>query len=117
MSQQALALITINCSFGTALISVAVGIVAAVIGHLPFLGLIVPNIVSMFRGDDLRSNLPWVCVIGMGTITACDIISRTIIKPFELPVSLILATVGAVVFITILLRQRNQGGYDDHIRI
>ena len=73
---------------------------------LPFLGLIVPNIVSMFRGDDLRSNLPWVCVIGMGTITACDIISRTIIKPFELPVSLILATVGAVVFITILLRQR-----------
>ncbi|MED3180057.1 iron chelate uptake ABC transporter family permease subunit, partial [Bacillus thuringiensis] len=43
---------------------------------------------------------------GMGSITACDIISRTIIKPFELPVSLILATVGAVVFITILLRQR-----------
>ena len=77
-----------------------------VIGHLPFLGLIVPNIVSMFRGDDLRSNLPWVCVIGMGSITACDIISRTIIQPFELPVSLILATVGAVVFITILLRKR-----------
>ena len=76
-----------------------------------------PNIVSMFRGDDLRSNLPWVCAIGMGSITACDIISRTIIQPFELPVSLILATVGAVVFITILLRKENQGGYDDHIRI
>lgn len=91
---------------GTALISFAVGIVAAVIGNLPFLGLIVPNIVSMFRGDDLRSNLPWVCVIGMGTITACDIISRTIIMPFEVPVSLILGTVGSVVFITILLRQR-----------
>ncbi len=81
--------------FGTALISVAVGIVAAVIGHLPFLGLIVPNIVSMFRGDDLRSNLPWVCVIGMGSITACDIISRTIIQPFELPVSLILCNSGS----------------------
>ncbi|MFD0960018.1 ABC transporter permease [Paenibacillus chungangensis] len=88
------------------LIAVAVGIVAAVIGNLPFLGLIVPNIVSMFRGDDLRSNLPWVCVIGMGTITLCDIISRTIIMPFEVPVSLILGTVGAVVFILILLRQR-----------
>ncbi|WII35958.1 iron chelate uptake ABC transporter family permease subunit [Paenibacillus thiaminolyticus] len=92
--------------FGTGLISFAVGIVAAVIGNLPFLGLIVPNIVSMFRGDDLRSNLPWVCVIGMGTITVCDIISRTIIMPFEVPVSLILGTVGAVVFIAILLRQR-----------
>jgi len=45
-----------------ALIAVAVGIVAAVIGNIPFLGLIVPNIISMIRGDDLRSNLPWVCI-------------------------------------------------------
>ncbi|NLK99626.1 MAG: iron chelate uptake ABC transporter family permease subunit [Clostridiales bacterium] len=91
---------------GTGLISFAVGIVAAVIGNLPFLGLIVPNIVSMYRGDDLRSNLPWVCLLGMGTITLCDIISRTIIMPFEVPVSLILGTVGSVVFIIILLKQR-----------
>lgn len=95
--------------FGTALVTIAVGIVAAVIGYLPFLGLIVPNIVAMFRGDDLRSNLPWVCVLGMGTITLCDIISRTIIMPFEVPVSLILGTVGAAVFIIILLRQRKHG--------
>ncbi len=93
---------------GTGLISLAVGIVAAVIGNLPFLGLIVPNVVSMYRGDDLRSNLPWVCVLGMGTITVCDIISRTIIKPFEVPVSLILGTVGAVVFIVILMKQRRK---------
>ncbi|MCA5011296.1 iron chelate uptake ABC transporter family permease subunit, partial [Clostridioides difficile] len=72
---------------GTGLISFAVGIVTAVIGNLPFLGLIVPNIVSMYRGDNLRSNLPWVCVLGMGVITLCDIISRTIIMPFEVPVS------------------------------
>ena len=91
---------------GTGLISFAVGIVAAVIGNLPFLGLIVPNIVSMYRGDDLRSNLPWVCVLGMGAITLSDIISRTIIMPFEVPVSLILGTVGAIIFIFILLRQR-----------
>lgn len=91
---------------GTGLIAFAVGIVSAVIGNLPFLGLIVPNIVSMYRGDDLRSNLPWVCVIGMGTITVCDIISRTIIMPFEVPVSMILGTLGSVVFIVVLLRQR-----------
>ena len=91
---------------GTGLISLAVGIVAAVIGNLPFLGLIVPNIVSMYRGDDLRSNLPWVCVVGMGAITLCDIVSRTIIMPFEVPVSLILGTLGAITFIVILLRQR-----------
>jgi len=91
---------------GTGLISIAVGIVTAVIGNLPFLGLIVPNIVSMYRGDNLRGNLPWVCVLGMGVITLCDIISRTIIMPFEVPVSLILGTVGSIVFIVILLRQR-----------
>lgn len=91
---------------GTGLIALAVGIVSAVIGSLPFLGLIVPNIVSMYRGDDLRSNLPWVCIVGMGVITLCDIVARTIIKPFEVPVSLILGTIGAVVFILILLRQR-----------
>lgn len=91
---------------GTGLIAFAIGIVAAVIGNLPFLGLIVPNIVSMFRGDNLRTNLPWVCVIGMGVLTACDIISRTIIKPFEVPVSMILGTVGSIVFIVVLLRQR-----------
>lgn len=91
---------------GTGLISLAVGIVAAVIGNLPFLGLIVPNIVSMYRGDDLRSNLPWVCVLGMGIIMLCDILSRVIIMPFEVPVSLILGTIGAAVFILILLKQR-----------
>lgn len=89
-----------------ALVAVSVGVVAAVIGNIRFLGLIVPNVVSMMRGDDLRSNLPWVCVLGMGTILLCDIISRVIIMPFEVPVSLILGTVGAAVFILILLRQR-----------
>lgn len=93
---------------GTGLISLAIGIVAAVIGNLPFLGLIVPNLVSMYKGDELRGNLPWVCVIGMGTITICDIISRTIIAPFEIPVSLILGTVGSVVFIIILLKKRRK---------
>lgn len=43
---------------GTALIAIAVGVVVSVVGNIPFLGLIVPNIVSMYRGDDLRSNLP-----------------------------------------------------------
>lgn len=91
---------------GTALISLTVGIVTAVIGSLPFLGLIVPNIVSRFRGDDLKHNLPWVCLLGMGTITLCDILSRVIIMPFEVPVSLILGTFGSLVFILLLLGQR-----------
>ncbi len=94
---------------GTVLIAVVTGVVTVVVGNLPFLGLIVPNIVSMIRGDDLRSNLPWVCLLGIGIVTVCDLIGRTIIMPFEVPVSLILGVVGAVVFILLLLGQRRRG--------
>lgn len=88
------------------LIALAVGIVSAVVGNVPFLGLIVPNIVSMYRGDNLRENIPWVCVISMIVMLASDILSRTIIAPFELPVSLILGSLGSVVFIVILLNRK-----------
>lgn len=91
---------------GTGLIAVATGIVTVVVGNLPFLGLIVPNIVSMFRGDDLRSNLPWVALTGIALVTVCDLLGRTIIAPFEVPVSLILSVVGAIVFITLIVRKR-----------
>jgi iron complex transport system permease protein len=93
---------------GTGLIAIATGVVTVVVGNLPFLGLIVPNIVSMVRGDDLRSNLPWVALLGIAIVTVCDIIDRVIIMPFEVPVSLILGVVGAAVFIALLLRQRRR---------
>lgn len=94
---------------GTTLIAIAAGVVTVVVGNLPFLGLIVPNVVSMIRGDDLRSNLPWVALGGIALITACDILARVVNMPFEVPVSLILAMIGSVVFITLLLRQRRRG--------
>lgn len=88
------------------LVALAVGLVSAVIGNIPFLGLIVPNLVSMYRGDHLRENIPWVCLVSMIVMLASDIMSRTIIAPFELPVSLILGSVGSIVFIVILLNNR-----------
>lgn len=91
------------------LVSIAVGIVAAVIGKVPFLGLIVPNLVSLVKGDNLRENLPWTGLISMGIILLADIISRTIIAPFEVPVSLILGSFGSVFFIGLLLRTRRIG--------
>lgn len=90
---------------GTSLVAVATGVVTVVVGNLPFLGLIVPNIVSMLRGDDLRSNLPWVCLTGIGVVTVCDLLGRTIIAPFEMPVSVILGVVGAAVFIALIVKR------------
>lgn len=90
---------------GVALVAVASGVVTVVVGMLPFIGLIVPNLVSMFRGDDLRSNLPWICLVGIAVVTVCDILGRTIIAPFEIPVSVILGIVGAAVFVVLIVKQ------------
>ncbi|QKD80183.1 MULTISPECIES: ABC transporter permease [Actinomyces] len=94
---------------GTGLIAIATGVVTVVVGSLPFLGLIVPNIVSMRRGDDLRSNLPWVCLLGVGIVTVCDLVARTIIAPFEVPVAVILGLLGAAVFIGLIIGQVRRG--------
>ncbi|EPD47519.1 ABC transporter permease [Corynebacterium sp. HFH0082] len=91
---------------GTGLIAIATGLVTVVVGNLPFLGLVVPNIVSMFRGDDLRSNLPWVCLVGIAIVTVADIIGRVIIAPFEIPVSVILGILGAAIFVYLIVERR-----------
>ncbi|GAB2561508.1 ABC transporter permease [Leucobacter ruminantium] len=93
---------------GTALVAIAAGVTTVVVGFLPLLGLVVPNIVSMIRGDNVRSNLPWVCLGGVALVTVCDIVGRLVIMPFEIPVSMVLGIVGAAVFITLLLRQRGR---------
>lgn len=90
---------------GTGLVAVASGVTTVAVGFLPFLGLVVPNIVSMIRGDNVRSNLPWVCLGGVALVVACDLIGRLIIMPFEIPVSMVLGLAGAIVFVTLLLRR------------
>ena len=84
------------------LISIATGLVASVVGNVPFLGILVPNLVSMYRGDHLRENLPYTCLLAMIIIMLADIIGRTIIAPFEVPVSLILGSIGSIGFLIIL---------------
>ena len=90
---------------GVTIVSLATGVVAAVVGYLPFIGLMVPNLVSRLAGDDLRSNLPWVALLGMASLITGDLLSRTLVQPFEIPVSLILGVVGSSLFIAILWRR------------
>ncbi|QPK82333.1 iron chelate uptake ABC transporter family permease subunit [Schaalia sp. ZJ405] len=92
-----------------ALIAVATGVVTVVVGSLPFLGLIVPNLVSLIMGDNLRTNLPWVCLAGIALVTACDLVARTLISPFEIPVAVILGMIGAIVFLVLIIRRAGAG--------
>ncbi|WP_067700147.1 MULTISPECIES: ABC transporter permease [unclassified Erwinia] len=91
---------------GMTIIALVCGVVVVVIGVLPFVGLIVPNIVSMAMGDNLRRSLPWVAMCGGGLVVLCDIAGRLIGYPFEVPASAMLGVVGAVVFLTLLLRKK-----------
>nr|WP_280517730.1 iron chelate uptake ABC transporter family permease subunit [Falsirhodobacter halotolerans] len=94
-----------------ALALVIVALVSAVVlvsvGMIPFLGLIVPNIVSLIVGDNMRRAVPWVAVSGAGFVLACDIVGRTIRAPYEIPISTTLGVVGSVIFLFLLLRTRH----------
>ena len=89
---------------GVGLVAVTTGVVTVVIGMLPFLGLIVPNLVSMIRGDNLRTNIFWVFLTGVWIVVIADLVGRTIIAPFEVPISLVLGAVGSVVFVFLLVK-------------
>lgn len=95
---------------GMAIISVISGVVVVVIGVLPFLGLIVPNIISLAMGDNLRYTIPWVALFGGALVVLCDIIGRLVVYPFEIPVSVILGVIGAAVFLFLLLRKPRHAG-------
>ncbi|PWJ04678.1 iron ABC transporter permease [Streptomyces sp. NWU49] len=95
---------------GLAMVALATGVTSIVVGFLPFLGLVVPNLVSMVRGDDVRSNLPWAVLGGVALLTVCDLIGRTVVAPLEIPASVILGAVGAVIFLSLILRRFVRGG-------
>ncbi|MFF3556035.1 iron chelate uptake ABC transporter family permease subunit [Streptomyces tsukubensis] len=93
---------------GLTMVALATGVTTVVVGFLPFLGLIIPNLVSMARGDDIRSNLPWVVLSSVALMIACDLVGRTLVAPLEIPATVVLGAVGAVVFVAMILRQRKK---------
>jgi iron complex transport system permease protein len=84
---------------GVVVIAVVTGVMTVVTGALPFLGLIVPNLVSRLLGDTMRRSVPLVALLGAALVLVCDLIGRTVRFPFELPVSLVMGIVGGVVLL------------------
>lgn len=88
---------------GLVIVSAITALTVVVVGTIPFVGLVAPNIVSRFAGENLRRTLPWVAGGGAALVLACDIIGRLIRFPYEVPVGTILGVVGAVLFLVLLL--------------
>ncbi|GGG51122.1 iron ABC transporter permease [Kocuria dechangensis] len=95
-------------ALGLTLVALISAVVVVTIGSIPFLGLVVPNLVSMLIGDNVRRTVPWVAVFGAGFVLVCDIVARVIRYPYEIPVGTIVAVVGAALFLTMLLRGRRR---------
>ena len=77
--------------------------VVVVVGAISYIGLIVPNLVRMFKGDNLKGILIDTALFGALFVLVCDIFARIIIMPYELPIELISGILGSIVFITLII--------------
>jgi iron complex transport system permease protein len=91
---------------GLIIVSLVSAVVLVSVGGIPFLGLIVPNVVSLLVGDNMRRTVPWVALGGAGLVLLCDIIGRLVRFPYEIPISVVMGVVGSGVFLFLLLRTR-----------
>lgn len=96
-------------ALGLVVVSVITALVVTTVGMIPFVGLVVPNLVARIMGDNLRRTLPWVAVTGAGLVLACDIAGRLIRYPYEVPVGAVFGTLGAGLFLWLLLREPRHG--------
>ena len=92
-------------NLGLVIVSLVSAVVVVTVGAIPFLGLIVPNVVSLMLGDNMRRTAPWVAVLGAGFVLVCDLLGRVVRYPYEVPVGVVVGVVGSVVFLYLLLRR------------
>ncbi|MCY9262465.1 ABC transporter permease [Bacillus haynesii] len=94
-------------NIGLIIVSIISSVVILTIGTLPFLGLIIPNIVSIYRGDHLKNSLPHTAILGAVFVLFCDIAGRLVIYPYEISVGLMVGIIGSGVFLYLLLRRKD----------
>lgn len=97
-------------ALGLTIVSLITAVNVVTVGAIPFIGLVVPNVVSLLIGDNVRRAIPWLAVFGAGFVLACDILGRTLRFPFEIPIGTVVGFVGGALFLTMLLRRSSRVG-------
>lgn len=93
-------------NIGLTLVALITATVVLTVGMIPFLGLIVPNIVSIFKGDHLQKTLPHTAMLGAIFLLVCDILGRVLIYPYEITISLMVGVIGSFIFLIMLFRRK-----------
>ncbi len=84
------------------LASFITGLAVSVSGVVGFVGLVVPHACRLVLGPDHRLLLPASFLVGAAYLISCDLLSRIILAPYEIPVGVVTAVVGAPIFIYLL---------------
>ena len=74
-----------------------------VVGQISYIGLIVPNLVTLFKGDKIRGTLVDTALFGATFVLGCDIIARMVIAPYEIPIDTVIGVIGSLIFIAMLI--------------
>lgn len=93
-------------NIGLILVALITATVVLTVGIIPFLGLIIPNIISIFKGDHLKKTLPHTALLGAIFLLICDILGRVIIYPYEISISLMVGVIGSGIFLYLLFRRK-----------
>ena len=86
------------------LASLITGLAVSVSGVIGFVGLLVPHVCRLMFGSDNRIVMPASLIGGGIFLVLCDLLSRTLLAPSEIPVGAITAAVGAPLFVYLLKR-------------
>ena len=91
-------------NIGVALVALLAALVVVTVGQVPFLGLIVPNIITIFYGDNIKGNLTATALLGAVLLLGADLFGRVLIAPYEIPVGLTVGTLGSMLFLYLIFR-------------
>ncbi|WP_302509390.1 ABC transporter permease [Gallibacterium anatis] len=90
---------------GLAIVSIVSSIVIVTVGVIPFLGLIIPNIVALYLGDNLRNTLSHTALLGAIFVLFCDILGRIVIYPYEISINAVVGVFGSAIFLYLLFKR------------
>ncbi|GMG85036.1 iron chelate uptake ABC transporter family permease subunit [Paralimibaculum aggregatum] len=94
---------------GLLIVAAVTALTVVTVGMIPFVGLVVPNLVRMGAGDNIRAALPLVALAGAGAVLAADLVGRLVIHPFEVPAATVFGVIGAGVFVWLIVTRRGHG--------
>ncbi len=94
---------------GLVVVAIVSALSTVVVGMIPFVGLVVPNIVSRLMGQNLRSTLPMIGLVGAILVLGCDILGRLMRYPYEIPVGTVMGCVSGIIFLWLIFRRPVHG--------